>query len=420
MDGKQYKSRTSGFRINGIAGLLACALMTMVPSAVWAGGYTDKSYHEGDHTYKHPNQRSFTGPFDYGNKEIPAPARPQPTGKCNCFNFDSTKSYDVDRQKLTIHWDFGDGQVSEAPVVQHCYEKAGDYTVNLTVKDSSGMVCDSGMATTKVTSNFPPTAVPGQDASACVGENVSFDGSGSTASGSAATYKWNFGDGQMGEGERASHTYEKSGNYRVVLTVDDGKNTECSVAQGSLNARISDRVSVDLKGRDSACVGQNNQFNAASIGGASKLSWNFGDGTTWEGGSSASHAYQKSGSYTVRVTADNGKGEGCSVATATHTIKINAAPIANAGENLACCVGQETRFDGSKSSQPDGLPLTYHWDFGDGGTGEGAEVTHAYEKSGNYRVVLTVKDNSGSDCDSASSSFVANVNTKPEAVIEVR
>ncbi len=410
-----------GRKMKVLIGLVAGLFLAGIQSGVWAGEYTDKSYHDSDgtHTYKHPKQKSYTSPFDYGPRSTPSVKRmPTPAG-CNCFTFDGTKSFDPDKQKLSFAWDFGDGQTSDQPVVNHCFEKAGDFTVTLTVKDSSGMVCDNGITTVKVSPNFPAVAEAGDDIRACVGESTSFDASGSSASGSPS-YKWDFGDGQTGEGKRVSHAYEKAGNYRVLLTVDDGKATECSVAQDSLTASISDRVSVTLGGADSTCIGRNVAFNATATGGASKYSWDFGDGSTWEGGSSASHVYQKPGSYTVRVTADNGKGDSCSVDSATHNIKVSANPIADAGENLACCVGESTSFDGSGSSHPGGLPLSHHWDFGDGSTGEGARVNHSYDKSGTYRVVLTVKDDSGSECDSSTDSFTAVVNTKPEAVIEVR
>ena len=77
------------------------------------------------------------------------------TGKCNCFTFDATKSSDPDNQKLSYLWNFGDGQTSDQPVVQHCFDKAGDYNVTLSVKDSSGMTCDSNAANVKVSANFP-------------------------------------------------------------------------------------------------------------------------------------------------------------------------------------------------------------------------------------------------------------------------
>ena len=385
-----------------------------------AGEWTDKSVHDpGEiNTYKRPNQKSFTGPFDYSpSATVVSTPAPTPTGRCNCFTFDGTKSYSGNGQKLTYAWDFGDGTTSDQTVVKHCFDKAGEYSVSLTVVDESGKICGNGTAVTKVDANFPPTASAGPEVKNCLGEASSFDASASTASGTP-TYMWDFGDGETGEGMRASHTYQKPGNYRVRLTVDDGKKTECSVASSTTTATIADRVDVKLAtdGKSSTCVHRSLRFSANGTGGG-KYHWDFGDGVTAEGGSSASHAYDKAGAYTVSVTADNGQGSACSVATDHTTVTVSESPMADAGENLACCIGQDTAFDGSKST---GSNLKYNWNFGDGATAEGVRVNHAYEKGGNYRVILTVDDGSGSECSTSSDSFIANVNTKPEAVIEVR
>ena len=397
---------------------LVFGLALLYQPSVRAGEYTDKSYHEAGevHTYKHPKQGSFTSPFDYGAHAM-IHAAPAPTGKCNCFTFDATKSYDVDRQKLSTHWDFGDGTTSDDAVVQHCFEKAGEYKVTLLVKDASGLPCDSGVATTTVSANFPPQAVV-DNVTACLGQAVTLDASKSTASG-PATYRWDFGDGQTGEGVKATHSYEKPGVYRVLLTVDDGKNTSCSVAQASATAQVVDVVSVSLKGTESACVGRNLSFDAQGTG-ASKYHWDFGDGATWDGGSRANHAYSKPGAYTVTVNADNGQGFPCSTAASSMKVNISAPPIANTGENLVCCVGKETAFDASKSSDPSGGKLSYHWDFGDGQSSDQMKVTHAYQKNGVYRIVLTVKSDSSEECNMAMDSYTATVHAQPEAIIEVR
>lgn len=401
--------------------LFALIAIVGIPSFALAGEYTDKSYHDPSddiNTYKHPNQRSFTGPFDYAPadevKHLPAPTS---AGRCNQFTFNATKSYDVDKQKLSVLWDFGDGTTSDKPIVTKTYEKPGDYNVTLTVKDSSGMQCDTGVSSTKVTVNYPPTCVLGEDKKACVGESVSFDAAGSTASG-PATYHWDFGDGETGEGINATHVYEKAGNYRVRLVVDDGKGTQCSTAACAQLVNVGDRPTVDLTGPETICTGRTASFDAKGSGGSYR--WDFGDGITSEGGSRASHTYQKGGDYIVSVTVDNGQGFSCSVAADSTHIKVSTTPIADAGENVACCVGKTAQFDASKSSSPDGSALSYHWDFGDGQVSDEKATTHVYEKSGHYRVVLTVKDNSGSDCGISSDSFVAEVNTQPEAVIEVR
>lgn len=56
-----------------------------------------------------------------------------------------------------------------------------------------------------------------------VGDQVQFDGSGSTSTllvGSAG-YQWSFGDGASAAGPKPVHTYSKAGTYTVTLTVTD-------------------------------------------------------------------------------------------------------------------------------------------------------------------------------------------------------
>ncbi len=56
------------------------------------------------------------------------------------------------------------------------------------------------------------------------------------------------------------------------------------------------------------------------------------------------------------------------------------------------------RFDGSASSTPSGTITKYLWDFGDGTTKEGAQVTHIYEKASFYKPRLSVTNSlRGSD-----------------------
>ncbi|MGD9998643.1 MAG: PKD domain-containing protein, partial [Ilumatobacteraceae bacterium] len=67
--------------------------------------------------------------------------------------------------------------------------------------------------------NVAPTAA---FTAACVDATCEFDAAGSTdPDGLIANYEWDFGDGQIGLGSGASHTYAASGNYTVTLTVSD-------------------------------------------------------------------------------------------------------------------------------------------------------------------------------------------------------
>ena len=53
------------------------------------------------------------------------------------------------------------------------------------------------------------------------------------------------------------------------------------------------------------------------------------------------------------------------------------------------------QFNGTQSSDPDGIIAGYNWSFGDGGTSILATPAYVYSTAGNYTATLTVTDNSG-------------------------
>jgi len=65
-------------------------------------------------------------------------------------------------------------------------------------------------------------------------------------------------------------------------------------------------------------------------------------------------------------------------------------------------------LNGSASSDADGDPLTYNWDFGDGGSiANGATLTHTYVAANVYTVTLTVSDGTCSDTATSTATIVA-------------
>lgn len=52
----------------------------------------------------------------------------------------------------------------------------------------------------------------------------------------------------------------------------------------------------------------------------------------------------------------------------------------------------DVTFDASPSTDPDGNLVSYSWEFGDGGTATGVQVTHTYDGAGVFEVELTVRD----------------------------
>ncbi len=72
--------------------------------------------------------------------------------------------------------------------------------------------------------NNPPVADAGGPYSSEIGQNMTFDGSGSYDSdGYITSYEWDFGDGSTGSGIAPNHAYSTAGTYNVTLTVWDNK-----------------------------------------------------------------------------------------------------------------------------------------------------------------------------------------------------
>lgn len=83
---------------------------------------------------------------------------------------------------------------------------------------------------------------------------------------------------------------------------------------------------------------------------------------------------------------------GMALSTQPTSTGPNTDPIADFTSN---CIGLSCSFDGSTSTDPDGLVISYQWDFGDGTQDSGDIVNHNFATAGDYDVTLTVTDNRG-------------------------
>lgn len=71
----------------------------------------------------------------------------------------------------------------------------------------------------------------------------------------------------------------------------------------------------------------------------------------------------------------------------------NQPPVAVAGADPHSGKAPLTvQFDSTGSSDPEGSPLIYFWDFGDGGISSDANPSHVFSSAGTYQVNLTVTD----------------------------
>ncbi len=139
-------------------------------------------------------------------------------------SFDGSSSSDSDGTVESWSWDFGDGETAEGRTATHTYASAGTKTVQLTVRDNSGLVSRHSAQVEVSVPNTDPTA---QFTVACTALTCQVDGWASAdPDGTIVQWAWDFGDGTTASGPTASHTYAASGSYQISLAVTDDRGAQ--------------------------------------------------------------------------------------------------------------------------------------------------------------------------------------------------
>ncbi len=126
-------------------------------------------------------------------------------------------------------------------------------------------------------------------------------------------------------------------------------------------------------------------------------SWNFGDGSANAAGMDTAHTFDIPGIYQVQLTVTDAAGQSDS-AELNIEVTENQVPVASAQADMTAGEAPLTvLFDAAGSSDSDGAIVTYSWDFNSDGIedAEGMTVEHTFTEAGQYRVTLTVTDDSG-------------------------
>jgi len=255
---------------------------------------------------------------------------------------------------------------------------AGTYTCTISVGNQTNSATTEVVVHPQPTANFTATTV-------CVGNPTQFTSTSTTnpAGQQINDYQWNFGDGQTGTGQTVSHTYANPGTYQATLTVNcNGHCTSTKTLTVTVNAQPQASFTANT-----VCEGTATQFTSTSTGqDITSYQWNFGDGQTGSG-QTVTHTYANANTYQVTLTV--GTAGGNCTDQFTQAVTVNAQPTSNF-TYTSVCRGNPTVFTSTSTGQ--GI-TSYQWNFGDGQTGSGQEVSHTYAQAGDYPVTLTVSTN---------------------------
>ncbi|MFT6676965.1 MAG: PKD repeat protein [Sulfitobacter sp.] len=335
--------------------------------------------------------------------------------------FDGRASHDPEGGISSYHWDFGDGSSGSGPTPMHAYARAGVYEVALTVRDQSTAPLNLDRATTMITVNASPIADAGPPQVVAPNEEFILSGRASLdPDGQIAGYDWALPDGSSQTAERIAVALNTPGLYRFGLTVSDnfagGAATDTAETLITVNAAPVAEAGADILVAPGDPVLLNGGQSYDTDGAIISYLWEFNDGAEPVPSASVARTYTTAGVWSAQLLITDDSGVANANATDNVTIRVNHAPLAEAGPKIDTEVLQ-VAFDASGSSDADGDALIYLWDFGDGSPRvEGAQVTRVFEKSGIYPVTLRVDDGTGLKNAKAIDTTIVTIKTRPIAV----
>ncbi len=262
-----------------------------------------------------------------------------------------------------------------SPTPTFFMDAPGTYVIQLTVSNGTA----TGSASTTVSTTTAPVANAGPNQSVALNALVTLDGSKSTdADGDPLTYAWTFTSIPTGSSAVLSgantvaptFTADKPGQYQVQLVVNDGsensspstvtisQNSPPVADAGANQSNISVGSTVQLDGSKSTDVDGESLTYLWSL-----IARPTGSTAVLSGTNIVNPTFKAdvAGTYTAQLIVNDGTFNSSASTVTITTGSIIQKPTANAGLPQKLIPGSTVSLDGSASSDPQNLPLTYAW-----------------------------------------------------------
>lgn len=387
-------------------------------------------------------------------KGAPAPNTPPQADFTSVVNglevsVDAAASSDTDGTLTDYAWDFGDNTAGSGATAVHTYAAAGTYPITLTVTDNSGATATRRTEVTVTARASDPFVVNdtfGRTQSGGLGTaeaGGAWTLSGGTSAFSVTDGRANVAMPRPGWGASAYLMAQLSDQTDAVVDVSPDKAADGGgVFVGLIGRAVPDGGDYRVKAKAAAganviltltrtvsgtetvlatrtltgvrqAAGETLKLRISVTGSNPTVL----SGKAWKAGtaepdwqvqaSDASAALQRTGGVGVHsYLASSATNAPVTMrfdnlaAGAPRDIPANMPPVAAFSTQVS---GLTVGFDGSGSTDADGTVTAYRWDFGDGATATGANVSHTYEAAGSYPVALVVTDDDGATDRTASS-----------------
>lgn len=254
------------------------------------------------------------------------------TGSVGNFLSFQVVATDPGNDELTYSWNWGDGtptQTGDLSTASHRWTTSGSYTISVTVSDPDGGKNTVSRPVVIGISN-PPSFNTTPITTATEGSLYSYNittagGNGNPISIAALTKPtWlTLTPTSNGQATLSGTPFDANeGVNNVVLEASDGTNVTKQIF--AINVVNAVPVITNITGDFSGEAGRALSFTGAATDPGNDpltFSWNFGDGTSAQQGSSVNHTYANAGTYTLVLTVtdtDNG------ATTALRTVNIQA------------------------------------------------------------------------------------------------
>jgi len=199
------------------------------------------------------------------------------------------------------------------------------------------------------------------------------------STGSPTSWLWDFGDGGSSTDQNPTHTYTTAGVYTVIMTASKEGSSDTKTRTDYITANVAANFTpaTTIGGADLTV-----HFTDTSTGNPLTWDWDFGDGSPHDTTQNPSHTYTTAGSYTVTLIASRG-------ALSDTETKINCVTVGITANFIGSPTDDDAPMLVAFTDTSKGVPTTWAWLFGDGGTSTLQNPSHTYTTAGQYTVQLT-------------------------------